>query len=140
MIIKENTNHKITNAKNVIDIMQGIYKTRPEEEQHKEYFYTIGLNIKGIVQYIDLSGFGTFDQSAVYPREVWRMAILKNVKSIILVHNHPSGIVEPSPQDKVLTQKIRTGCDQLEINMLDHVILGGNTKYFSFSESGFCSF
>ena len=77
--------------------------------------------------------FGTVDEAAVHPREVVREALFKNASSLVLVHNHPSGKVEPSREDYEITQKIKAACQTVSIRILDHIIIGEN-QYFSFSE------
>ena len=77
--------------------------------------------------------FGTVDEAAVHPREVVREALFQNASSLVLVHNHPSGKVEPSREDYEITQKIKSACQTVSIRILDHIIVGEN-QYFSFSE------
>jgi DNA repair protein RadC len=77
--------------------------------------------------------FGTVDEAAVHPREVVREALFQNASSLVLVHNHPSGKVEPSREDYEITQKIKAACQTVSIRILDHIIIGEN-QYFSFSE------
>jgi len=77
--------------------------------------------------------FGTVDEAAVHPREVVREALFQNASSLVLVHNHPSGKVEPSREDYEITQKIKSACQTVSIRILDHIIIGEN-QYFSFSE------
>jgi DNA repair protein RadC len=78
---------------------------------------------------------GTLTQTAVYPREVARRALELNCASIILAHNHPSGVAEPSPADRLLTSALRAALSPLDIPVLDHLIVAGNRCY-SFAESG----
>jgi DNA repair protein RadC len=77
--------------------------------------------------------FGTVDEAAVHPREIVKEALLQNASSLVLVHNHPSGKVEPSREDYEITQKIKAACQTVSIRVLDHIIIGEN-QYFSFSE------
>ena len=76
---------------------------------------------------------GTVDEAAVHPREIVKAALLRNASSIVLVHNHPSGKVEPSREDFEITMKIKAACQTVSIRVLDHIIIGEN-QYFSFSE------
>ncbi len=78
---------------------------------------------------------GTLSQTAVYPREVARRGIELNSGAVILAHNHPSGLAEPSHADKLLTDALRTVLGHLEIRVLDHIIVAGN-KTMSFAEHG----
>ncbi len=78
---------------------------------------------------------GTIDEAAVHPREVVKAALDRFASALILVHNHPSGRVEPSPEDRKLTEKIKAACDTVSIRVLDHIIVGDN-QHFSFREAG----
>ena len=77
--------------------------------------------------------FGTVDEAAVHPREIVKEALLQNASNLVLVHNHPSGKVEPSREDYEITQKIKSACQTVSIRILDHIIIGEN-QHFSFSE------
>ncbi len=77
---------------------------------------------------------GTIDAAAVYPREVAKRALQLNAASVILAHNHPSGIAEPSPADKHITDKLKQGLGLFDIRVLDHIIVGDYC--FSFAEHG----
>lgn len=78
---------------------------------------------------------GTLNQTAVYPREVARMALQKNAAAVILAHNHPSGVAEPSQADRALTEALRSALGQLDIAVLDHVIVAAG-RCWSFAEHG----
>lgn len=78
---------------------------------------------------------GTLTQTAVYPREVARRALELNSAALILAHNHPSGIAEPSAADRLLTQALKATLSQLDVPVLDHLIVAGN-RCFSFAEAG----
>ena len=77
--------------------------------------------------------YGTIDEAAVHPREVVKAALEFHASSLVLVHNHPSGKVEPSREDYEITQKIKAACQTISVRILDHIIIGEN-QYFSFSE------
>jgi DNA repair protein RadC len=78
---------------------------------------------------------GILNQTLVHPREVFRQAIIEMAASIILIHNHPSGSIQPSTQDiKVTEQLVLTG-NIIGIKVLDHIIYGSD-KYFSFAGAG----
>ncbi|MCB0307058.1 MAG: JAB domain-containing protein, partial [Calditrichaeota bacterium] len=67
--------------------------------------------------------------------EVFRSAILESAASIILLHNHPSGEVHPSPEDKSITKRLIESGRLLDVPVLDHIIIG-SSSYFSFREAG----
>ena len=78
---------------------------------------------------------GTLNQASVYPREVVKRALAHNAAAIILAHNHPSGIAEPSHADENLTQALKAALALVDVRVLDHFIVGcGET--ISFAERG----
>lgn len=78
---------------------------------------------------------GTIDQTSVYPREVVKAAIKCNAAAVILAHNHPSGVPEPSQADKRLTQRLKEALSLIDVRVLDHVVTGG-VDAVSFVERG----
>lgn len=78
---------------------------------------------------------GTIDTAAVYPREVAKAALDVNAKSVILAHNHPSDVAEPSQADRIITDRIKATLELFDIVMLDHIIVT-KRDVFSFAESG----
>lgn len=90
----------------------------------REYFYTILLNNKNEVISKELISIGDLSSSIVNPREVFKPAIKRSAKSIILVHNHPSGNPRPSKADLMITHRLIDCGEILDINVLDHLIIG----------------
>ena len=104
-------------------------------EQEKEYFYTLGLDTKNQLKFIDVVSVGTLNYSIVHPREVFRRAIIVGCASVIITHNHPSGCIEPSEADRELTKRLVEAGKILGIEVLDHVICSSE-KWYSFKEGG----
>ena len=67
---------------------------------------------------------GTIDGTSVYPREVVKEALSVNAAAVILAHNHPSGVAEPSQADERITQRLKSALDLVDIRLLDHLIVG----------------
>lgn len=102
--------------------------------QKKEVFKVVLLNTKNeIISDIDVS-IGTLNSSLVHPREVFREAIKRSTNKIILMHNHPSGSVEPSNEDKNITSRLIKCGEIIGIEVIDHIIIGDGL-YFSFKEN-----
>lgn len=78
---------------------------------------------------------GTLTQTAVYPREVVKLALSLNAASLILAHNHPSGVAEPSRADEALTQTLRAALALVDVRVLDHMVVAGGSVV-SFAERG----
>jgi DNA repair protein RadC len=83
---------------------------------------------------------GTINESLAHPRDIFRPVIGQSAYAFVLVHNHPSGNPAPSEADIRLTRRLSEGARILQINMLDHVIVGRSFEnrpgYFSFKEAG----
>ncbi len=77
---------------------------------------------------------GTVNYNTVYPREIIIQALEKNATALILAHNHPSGEIKPSIQDIKLTENLFLACKFLQINILDHMIIG--REVYSFADEG----
>ena len=78
---------------------------------------------------------GTLTQTSVYPREVVKRALAHNAASLILAHNHPSGLLEPSRADELLTQTLKSSLNLVDVRVLDHLVVG-RTGALSFAERG----
>ena len=81
---------------------------------------------------------GTLSQTSVYPREVVKEALQLNAAAVILSHNHPSGSVEPSRADEMLTQSLKASLALVDVRVLDHVIVG-HSSHRSLRELGYIS-
>lgn len=79
---------------------------------------------------------GTLTQTSVYPREVVKMALQCNSAAVILAHNHPSGLTEPSRADESLTQALKQALALVDVKVLDHFIVSGTANPMSFAERG----
>ena len=78
---------------------------------------------------------GSLNSSIIHPRDVFQRAILSNAASVILVHNHPSGDPTPSPEDMELTRRLVEAGKMLDIEVLDHVVIGEG-RFASLKEHG----
>lgn len=104
----------------------------------REVFYVMLLNsANGLLRETKISE-GHLNASVVHPREVFKAAIDELAASIILVHNHPSGNLEPSPEDINITKQIVDAGKILSIGVLDHIIVAGN-GFLSLAERGIVS-
>jgi len=121
---------KISNSKHVFSMMQPLVGTLPHEE-----FWVLYLNNSNKV----LSKFqiskGGITATLVDVRLLFKKAIEIGAVAIIICHNHPSGKINPSTEDKNLTKKIKLGGMSLDIKLLDHLIIT-EKSYFSFADNG----
>jgi len=79
---------------------------------------------------------GSLTQTSVYPREVVKQALAKNAAAVILAHNHPSGVTEPSAADRLLTRNLKDALALVDVRLLDHFIVAGSAHPLSFAEQG----
>tara|TARA_Y100000766_G_C18869899_1_gene587684 strand:+ start:515 stop:1201 length:687 start_codon:yes stop_codon:yes gene_type:complete len=98
-----------------------------------EEFWVLYLNRANVVLRKLRMSSGGISGTVVDQKIILKKALLCLASSIILVHNHPSGNINPSIQDKKVTKKMKLACELLEINLLDHIIIAGNS-YYSFAD------
>ncbi len=103
------------------------------ENNLQERFMTIYLNSNNNVIFKKVLFIGTVNESRINPRDIFREAVKNNATKIILVHNHPTGNVNPSKSDLYLTQELSKLGEMLSITVLDHIIIGKN-NYYSIKE------
>lgn len=77
-----------------------------------------------VLEFVELF-HGTIDGASVHPREVVKLALAKNAASVILVHNHPSGVAEPSRADELITTRLKDALNLVDIRTVDHLIVAG---------------
>ncbi len=99
-----------------------------------EVFAVIWLDSKHCVIAFEPLFRGTVDSASVYPREVVKSALAYNATACILCHNHPSGSNEPSQADKMITERLKSALDLIEVKTLDHVLVA--EKVYSFAQHG----
>ena len=106
-------------------------------DMDRECFLAIHLNAQNRVIGTERVSVGTANGALVHPREVFRAAILNGACAIIIAHNHPSGISDPSAEDRALTTRLIAAGDLLGIKVLDHVIVTDDpAEFYSFADLG----
>ena len=111
-----------------------LYLTSKLRDRKAEVFSCVFLdNRHRVIEYEELF-HGTIDGASVYPREVVRQAIHHNAAAVILAHNHPSGVAEPSQADERITQRLKEALALVDVRVLDHFVIGD--QVVSFVERG----
>ena len=131
-------NNKINNINQIkIYSSESIFNYYKDKLSDKlqEHFYCVYLDTKNHIIKDKLLFIGTINQSLVHPREVFKEAYLLSATSIICIHNHPSGNINPSNNDIIITKQLKEVGTLLGINVLDHLIIGKDT-YYSFNDNG----
>ena len=103
--------------------------------QAHESFVVLFLDTRNRLISADDMFRGTLTHASVYPREVVKAALRHNAAAVIVSHNHPSGVAEPSIADAALTTSLKQALALIEVRLLDHFIVGGGCLY-SFAEQG----
>lgn len=117
-------------------MLAAMYFQAELEDDEREVFMVIFLDNRHCLIKTEKLFFGTINQAEVHPREIIKAALKYNAASIIIAHNHPSGNCEPSEADRILTQRIETACELVNVRLLDHIIVGKG-DYYSFEEDKF---
>ncbi len=94
------------------------------------------VNLRSDLKPINMNivSMGALDACFVHPRELLKSVVLSNASAIMMVHNHPSGNMNPSKEDVAITDKMSQICKLMDVKLLDHVIVGPGKEYFSFFE------
>lgn len=100
-----------------------------------ECFAVVYLNSQNSAIEFDIMFRGTLTQTSVYPREIVKAALAHNAAGVILAHNHPSGVVEASQADRMLTDTLKTALGMVDVKVLDHFIVS-QSSFLSFAEKG----
>lgn len=104
-------------------------------DKDREIFMVIFLDNQNHVINCEEMFVGTYNCVEVHPREVARKALQYNAAALILAHNHPSGLAEPSQADRALTKNIEQVCELIDVRVIDHLVIGKG-EYVSFAERG----
>ena len=105
------------------------------QDRPHEVFVAVFLDAQNRVLAVEELFRGTLTQTSVYPREVVKRALAHNAAALILAHNHPSGIAEPSRSDEALTQVLKQSLALVDVKVLDHFVVGAGAA-MSFAERG----
>jgi DNA repair protein RadC len=111
------------------------YLSQSMLKEKKEVFKVLYLNSANKILGVENIFCGTVDQAVIYPRDVVKAALERNSTRLIFAHNHPSGNPEPSEHDIEITRRLKTSCGAVDIEVLDHIIIG-EENYYSFREHG----
>lgn len=128
----------LKDAEQVRDYLKGPIEENPMQET----FFVIALNRKNYPMGFIRATVGTASSCLVHPREVFRYAIMESASAIIVAHNHPSGDPSPSAADIQITRQLREAAKIVDIDLLDHVIVGEQVAdpsgrgYYSFRDVG----
>jgi len=134
MIIKVSEDKKeILKPTDIYQILSDCLKSEDKVDRDKEHFWVFHLDCRNKIKLLELVSLGTLNSSLVHPREVFTRAVGERSAQIIIAHNHPSGVAEPSDDDLSLTKRLVKSGDLLGIELIDHIIVT-NSSYISLKE------
>ena len=121
---------KLGMAKDVYSYLSTVYA---DIDATIENFVVVFLNAQNELIKSECLSSGSINTAAVYPREIIKKVIEYGASAIILSHNHPSGSLSASGSDRALTKKLQAACNSIDVDVLDHLIMG-NHEYISFAD------
>jgi len=130
MVIKESKGQYLKGSTDVFYVMKPIFA----EVDDVEMMFCIFMDTKNNVRSINKVAEGSLTSASVYPRELIKLALKHKAGSVVISHNHPSGDPHPSNEDRQLTVKLAFSFKAIDVNMLDHIIVG--ETYYSFADNG----
>ena len=134
-MVKEPSLYSTEKIRSPEDVLRVIAKELATYD--KEVFAVLNLKTNGQPINLNICSVGTLDASVVSPREVFKSTILSNSAAFVAVHNHPSGSLNPSQEDKDVTKRLLSCSELLGVKMLDHIIVAGETgDIYSFKSEG----
>lgn len=126
---------KIQSPVEIFEIMQKILLKESVSDRKREHFWVVSLDWGNTILNIELVSLGTYNETLVKPMEVLSIPLQKKAVKLVLVHNHPSGNLEASESDKVITDRLIQACKIMQIDVEDHLIIT-ERSYYSFQFSG----
>ncbi|XOV66561.1 MAG: JAB domain-containing protein [Fluviicola sp.] len=133
--LSEEEKIRILNGDDLYGIMQRILLREEKIDQDREHFWIVGLANNNRILFIELISLGSVKATMAEPMDVFSFALQKRASKIILVHNHPSGEIQPSDADKDLTDNLIQVGKIVRTEVYDHLIITDKT-YYSFRSSG----
>jgi DNA repair protein RadC len=122
--------HQITKSKDIFDL----FHSSVADESYEQFWILLLNRANKIIEKYCISE-GGLTGTVADPRKIFKRALEKNAVALAICHNHPSGNIQPSDADIKLTRKIKNGAEVMDIQLLDHIIIG-NEKYYSFADEG----
>ena len=126
---------RVLNSVDVYKVMQHILLRENKIDRNKEHFWVVCLSNSNKILLIELVSLGTMKKSLVDPTEVFSFALQKRAAQLIMVHNHPGGALQPSPEDTDITDRMYQVGLFLDLPVIDHLIIT-ERKFYSFKDSG----
>lgn len=127
--IRESTGEQVTSPEQIVALMD------KEAKADRECIWCLHLNTQYEIIEKELVAMGVLNSSVIHPREVFKKAIINSAYRIIIIHNHPGGRANPSPEDVQVMNQLKECGIILDIQMDDFIILTPSLKYWSAKEA-----
>jgi DNA repair protein RadC len=114
----------VLRSRDVFEMCRDILGREDEVDKDKEHLWVFHLNARSKIKLIELAVLGTLDKALFTPRDVFRRAITSGTFRLIVAHNHPSGDPSLSPEDIAATEQLMRAGEILQIQVLDHIVVG----------------
>lgn len=131
----EATDRYIRSAADIFSLLQPVLLGTPFPHRNREHVWTISLDSANKVLHIELVTMGSVNRAMVEPMEVFSTPLQKRAVKLILAHNHPGGILRPSPADRFMISELTRIGRELKVPVIDNVIIT-EEGYYSFAEQG----
>jgi DNA repair protein RadC len=123
--------HYLRSSKEVAD-----YLNHAMRHLDREVFKVIYLDAAFAIIDTEILFEGTLASNTIYPRELLKASLARDAAALVIAHNHPSGNTQPSQADRALTRTLFQACALLDIRLLDHLIIGSDSRPYSFADHG----
>ena len=123
------SNEPLNNAGKVVQLLGEEIK-----QYDREVIAIINMHTDSKPINMTIASIGELNSALANPREILKASILSNAAGIVMLHNHPSGSLIPSEKDVAITDRLKMVCDLINVELLDHIIVGRGREYFSFQE------
>lgn len=123
---------KLNSSNSSIDHLRSFFADLSRDQEH---FVVVFLDGQNQIIKTECVFTGSLTSSAVYPRELVKKVLKYESAAVICAHSHPSGSLRPSTSDRQVTKKLQNALGSIDVELLDHIILGGTDSY-SFSDGG----
>lgn len=132
-LVKERTLYSVTPVQSPDAAMEVVQEF--VQDFDRETLGVICVDNSGNVLNVHFCAVGALNRCIFDPKQIFKAALLSNAASVLVFHNHPSGSLTPSKEDINSTKRLKEACILMDINFLDHIIIGSNGCYYSFMEN-----
>ena len=122
---------QLKSARESAEHLRAFLSNHPQDQEH---FVAVFMNSQNQIISTEVISTGSLATAAVFPREIVKRLLALESGAIIVGHNHPSGETTPSNSDRALTKKLQTALTSIDVELLDHIVIGG-CEHYSFADN-----